>query len=76
MSIDRLYYLQISFKIVNYKIEKGMLSLLELRITALNKATISAETKWFFKTPRRAMVKLVRDFHRGKDDVKLQEKAR
>lgn len=37
MSIDRLYYLQISFKIVNYKIEKGMLSLLELRITALNK---------------------------------------
>lgn len=30
MSIDRLYYLQISFKIVNYKIEKGMLSLLRV----------------------------------------------
>lgn len=53
-----------------------MLSLVELRITALNKATISAETKCFFKTPRRAKVKLLRGFHRGKDDVKLQEKAR
>lgn len=65
MNIDRLYYLQISFKIVNYKIEKGMLSLLRVDNHCFKQSDNFSRDKRFLQNTKNSHGKTFKRFPQG-----------